>query len=463
MFSSQLYRAYCRLNHYGTKLNERISPAGWSLAAAGVVFFFFGLDTTRSTTYQMLAVVFSLLIITWLLTPPFRHKVAAKRVLPRFTTAGKPFRYEIQLTNHGKRRLRHLRVYERRPPAIPAKEEFLHTPEPDEHRRNPFDRTFIYYRWTWLGERHRTHSQACSEYFDLMPGESKTITMEMLPLRRGYLRLPPVTLMREDPIGLFRRTKPCTGPANTIPILPSPIPVTLPSQNQTARHQHGGELPQPKNRSGLSDEFLSLRDYRPGDPKQHIHWRSFARFDRPIIREFETTNQPRHALFLDTILPREGAAQLHTYAFEQAVNLAAGTLLSRRQEGSQVDLLFIQNRAHQFSSGPNQSNDPRLVHLLAGIHATTNGNVDALQPIARAQGHTLSDCFAILLQWDQSRADLLKEWQMHNVNIIALLIHPRKYPPQQAPPPWVHCLVAEDLPANLPVELRSAPGTFRAA
>jgi uncharacterized protein (DUF58 family) len=38
---------------------------------------------------------------------------------------------------------------------------------------------------------------------------------------------------------------------------------------------------------GQSDEFVALRDYRQGDPLRHIHWRSWARAGKPVVKEFE--------------------------------------------------------------------------------------------------------------------------------------------------------------------------------
>jgi hypothetical protein len=51
---------------------------------------------------------------------------------------------------------------------------------------------------------------------------------------------------------------------------------------------------------GDSEEFLSLRDYRPGDPLQRLHWKSFARTGKPIVKEYQDEFFERHALVLDT-------------------------------------------------------------------------------------------------------------------------------------------------------------------
>src|SRR5206468_1409519 len=38
---------------------------------------------------------------------------------------------------------------------------------------------------------------------------------------------------------------------------------------------------------GDSEEFVSLRDYRPGDPLRRVHWRSAARVGRPVVKEYQ--------------------------------------------------------------------------------------------------------------------------------------------------------------------------------
>ena len=65
---------------------------------------------------------------------------------------------------------------------------------------------------------------------------------------------------------------------------------------------------------GDSEEFIGLRDYRPGDPLQKVHWKSFARTGKPIVREFQDEFFERHALILDTSSSRGEDA-----VFEEAI------------------------------------------------------------------------------------------------------------------------------------------------
>src|SRR5207237_287835 len=54
------------------------------------------------------------------------------------------------------------------------------------------------------------------------------------------------------------------------------------------------------SRVGESEEFVSLRDYRPGDPLRLIHWKSWARRGRPVVKEFQDEFFVRYGLVLDT-------------------------------------------------------------------------------------------------------------------------------------------------------------------
>jgi len=79
---------------------------------------------------------------------------------------------------------------------------------------------------------------------------------------------------------------------------------------------------------GQSEEFVSLRDYRRGDPLRHIHWRSWAKAGKPVVKEFEDEFFVRHALVLDTFIDDP-----HSELFEEAVSVAASfasTVLTQR-------------------------------------------------------------------------------------------------------------------------------------
>jgi uncharacterized protein (DUF58 family) len=100
---------------------------------------------------------------------------------------------------------------------------------------------------------------------------------------RGQYRLGPATLESGDPFGLFTISKDATL-AHHIMVLPSTDPITgfdIPSGYLPG----GGALHQ--RTSQVTANAVGVRDYAPGDGMNRIHWRSTARRDRLIVKEFE--------------------------------------------------------------------------------------------------------------------------------------------------------------------------------
>ena len=89
---------------------------------------------------------------------------------------------------------------------------------------------------------------------------------------------------------------------------------------------------------GSSEEFVSLRDYRHGDPLRHIHWRSWAKTGRPIVKEFEDEFFVRHALVLDTFDEEPNSEVLEEYraAAAQFIHAAVITRLAQRWQDRRV-------------------------------------------------------------------------------------------------------------------------------
>ena len=132
-----------------------------------------------------------------------------------------------------------------------------------------------------------------------MPPNSEAVAgMEMLPLRRGILHLTGVSLAQPDPLGPVPGAAKISAPQAVL-ILPKRYPVPPIALPGALRYQEGGVALAAN--VGRSEEFVALRDYRHGDPLRHIHWRSWAKTGKPIVKEFEDEFFVRHALVLDTL------------------------------------------------------------------------------------------------------------------------------------------------------------------
>ena len=108
--------------------------------------------------------------------------------------------------------------------------------------------------------------------------------MQLTPLRRGQLRLLGVRLARPDPLGIFKACILTPAPESLM-VMPKRYPVAWVDLEGVPINRAGG--PTPAATVGDSEEFVALREYRPRDPLRHIHWRSWARLGRPIVKEFQ--------------------------------------------------------------------------------------------------------------------------------------------------------------------------------
>ena len=79
-----------------------------------------------------------------------------------------------------------------------------------------------------------------------------------------------------------------------------------------------------------------MRDYRPGDPLRRIHWRSWAKTDKPIVKEYQDEFFVRHALILDTF-----QKEAYGDVFEEAISVAASFACTMGTQDSLLDLMFI--------------------------------------------------------------------------------------------------------------------------
>lgn len=124
--------------------------------------------------------------------------------------------------------------------------------------------------------------------------EPVTATYTALSHKRGRYVLQPLVVENAGLLGLFR-ARLTAGTPHRIAVYPWYLP--------EAQWQAGARRPAlmlGSDRSGAGADLLGTREYRRGDPLRHIHWRSSARRDILVVKEFEEERNPGLALVLDT-------------------------------------------------------------------------------------------------------------------------------------------------------------------
>jgi len=395
-----LYRWFSSFSAFQYRLDRRFTRAGalalGVLGAAAVI----GLDTNRTVGYQVLTLVLALLLISAVSSLVFRGRFTARRVLPRFASVGVPLGYRVAIGNQTDRRQEGLVLLEELADPRPSFEEFAAAREPGEERRNWFDRQVGYPRWAWLVSQKRGAVVTPRPLPPLAPGGEIEVGVEITPLRRGHVRFTGLTIARPDPLGLVHALKTIRLPQSLL-VLPKRYPMPEIRLGGRRKYQPGGVAL--ASSVGDSEEFVALRDYRAGDPMRRIHWKSWARVGRPVVREYQDEFFVRHALVLDTFTEQDGSL-----VFEDAVSVAASIAVSVETQESLLDLMFVGPEAYCFTAGRGVGHTDRLLEVLACVGPCRDKPFRALHRAVMERHASLSGCVCVLLAWDEARREFVR-------------------------------------------------------
>lgn len=402
------YRRFSRFTHW---YERRFTGIGRLIMAATLAFGIFGVDTEQTTAYRGFTYLVSLMALALAASFMFRGRFAVSRDLPRFATAGETLEYRLRVRNLNKGEERGLTLFEDLDFSWPSREEFAQAREPGV-KRNRIDAALGFYLWTWLLAERRNGSVEQREMAAVPPGGEATVSMRMMARRRGVVRFAAVSIARTDPLRLCRAFFRASAPQSVL-VLPRRYrlpPITLPGQR---RYQPGGVAQAAS--AGDSEEFFGLRDYQPGDALQRMHWKSFARTGRPIVKEFHSEFFERHALALDTAFTQAGEQ-----AFEEAVSVAASFVYTLDTQECLLDMLFVGEEAHVYTAGRGLLRTEHLLEVLAGVRMREGDTLARLQAAVLERRGGLASCILVLAGWDEARRALLESLRRAGLQVLAL-------------------------------------------
>ncbi len=413
-FHRWLYLGYRRSAQIRHRFGRKVTRAGLLMLGIAFAAGGLGLDTNLSMAYQLFTLLAAMIVLALLWNFARPPVIPVERILPRLATAGTPFRYEIIASNPLRKPLRGLALLDDLGDPSPGMEEFINTPEPGEQKRNIFDRLFVYYRWMWLTGRREQPAPAEQPLPVLARGGVASVQMELTPRRRGYLRFLATEITSTDPFGLFRSRRRVSNPQSIL-VLPKRYPSPRQALPGTTAYQLGGVTM--ATSIGESGEFVSMRDYQRSDPPRRIHWKSSARADRLIVKEYEDEFFMRQALILDTFQDSQPDE-----VFEEAVSVAASFACTADTRDSLLDLMFVGPQAYCFTAGRGVGQVEQMLEVLACVQGTTEPRMEQLSELVARHLAEVSGCVCVLLAWDDSRQKLVAQIKRAGVPVLALVV-----------------------------------------
>lgn len=417
----RLFGVIHRLSQWSRK---KFTSAG-SLVLMGIIFAgVFGVDTRQTLSFQIFSLLLSLFLVSLLFSVFFRGRFTVRRTLPDYCTVGETMHYRVEINNENPYVRQDLSIVEELTCTLPTYPEFLRHLSLDK-QSNWFDRYIGFPRWVKLVQLKRGASIKAVPVERIAANSSNNVWIKFTPLRRGYIYFQQSSLVRPETLGLSNASK-TIKQKDSLLVLPKKYFVPKISLPGSRRYQRGGI-----NHAGSvgdSQEFISLRDYRPGDPIKNIHWRSFAKQSEPIVKEFQDEFFVRMGLILDTFIEDK-----NELLFEEAVSVAASLIDTPNNNDSLLDLMFVGNKAHRFTSDRGLANLHRMLEILACVSANHDKPFTELSNLVLRNCGSLSALMCVFLDWDQARQELVRKIRLLDIPILVFILQPASETTDQTP------------------------------
>lgn len=407
-----LLRQYRKVYRYDNWMRHHFTATGHLVLIFTVATAVFGIDTKQSNTYQLFVFLLILLIFAVLNSFFNSPKLNIKRHLPRYGTVGETLTYTVTVTNLTSKNYANLAFIEQLVEQFP---DYAQLENFYQHsKRSWLKRGISFNQW----RQYLAYQRGGMINEVALPELGKqpiSITLSFMPLRRGKINFSESYCAKPDLLGLFRDLISVKAVQNCL-ILPKRYIIKPLFLSGKRKYQVGGVSL--ANSIGNSSEFMSLRDYQQGDSLNRIHWKSFAKHGKLIVKEYQDEYFVRRALLLDTFI-----GEAHHAKFEAAVSIAASLAMNEGQPEALLDLMFVGQQTYCFTTGRGVDHLPHLQEILASVQVTSQDTFWQLQQAVLKRVAQCSSFVCVLMHWDEQRQDLIRQLLMQGLAVAVFLVH----------------------------------------
>ncbi len=419
-FRERVFPTWVKLTRLNRRAMRKSTDRGRLMQTGTLICGAMGLDTDLSYVYQLFALMLCILIAARLSLKFQVPDVSIRRQLPRYATAGEPFDYAITVINEGERVERDLSIADNPRVVPPTIKQFERSREPGEETRNAYDRWIGWHRFIWLQRLNTGINIKPAKVPDINIRGSEPAILSATPLRRGAVNLESTTILHPDPFGLNYGIIDFDNREQLL-VLPKRYPISKRFEFTGGRHFQPGGVNSTWS-IGESEEFVSLRDYRDGDPIRKIHWASSARRDKPVVKEFQDEFFVRQALVVDSF-------EQEPAIFEEVISVAASFLTAFDNSDSLMDLHFMAERPETITAGRGFAQTSQQLEALAVLQQTRQAT-NALNEVLIERSRLMSGCLFVFAGMDSARLELIKAVENQGVGTEIFVI---KQPGDQTP------------------------------
>ena len=408
-----IYRWFRLVYRVQQLILKRFTVVGMAILLCSIATIVIGLDTKQTMAYQVFTFLVAILLIAIAFGFWFEVRFGIERNLPNFATVGVKLSYRLIVINKTNKVQRGLSFIEE---INQPKFSFIEFKRIIKKSGKKSLNSLIHMYLLWLKAiaRERKAKVKAIALPPLQPNSETIVKGEITPTHRGIVRLTGISLLRPDPFNVFNAVRTISQPQS---LLVLPRRYQLPTINLPgSRMSQSGSVSLAFS-VGDSEEFVSLRDYRPGDPMRRIHWKSWAKTGKPVVREEQSEYFVRHALILDTF-----EIQSESTILEEAISVAASFACDFYTQESLLDLMFVGLQSYCFTSGRGLGSSEQMLEILASVRACQDKTFDYLTAAVNEKISALSGCICIFISWDKQREKLIRLLQQFNIPLLILLL-----------------------------------------
>lgn len=351
------------------RIRHRLTRLGFHIAFVGVFAMLGGAMRGINLLLVLAAMMVGLLFMQWRLCRRSIESVSLQRRAPSESFAGQPMRVRFRLTNHSW--------------LLPVW--MLRIDDPIRSFRG--------------GDR----TNASTGVGVLEAGRTVTVHYDCVISRRGRYGFGPSAVWTSFPFSLTTARKTCADEAS-FDVYPRLIELKRGWQQPLLGRTEGATAA--AHRGGANEgEFFALRQWQSGDNLRWIHWRTTARRDEPMVRQFEQHHRFDLCLLVDAFCLGKTHDPWDADPVESAISLAA-TLVTRLVS-SPANRLMLAVAAQQAEliKGGSPGAKRQMLGLLAGLTASPSPNLAAsAQHVVSRVGHA-QDLVVISSRSKQAAAD----------------------------------------------------------
>ncbi len=297
----------------------------------------------------------------------------------------------------------------------------------------------------WLEVRDQSDMpghQASKVIVALAPGRDRLWTVRTLCRQRGRYRLGPITVISGDPFGLFQVTRDIKQ-SNQIVVYP--LTVELPDFPLPLGITPGGEFLRRRTHY-VTPNAAGVREYVSGDSFNRIHWRTTARRNRLMVKEFELDPMADIWVLLDgdqsmqagqavvNIKPddfrwfiRPEKVTLLPSTEEYAVSIAGTIAQHFIRRDRAVGLIAYGDTREVIQPDRGERQFTKLLETLAVFRAHSRVRLNEALTLESDQLPRGSTVAVITATWDVKWATIARGLKRRGVNVVAVILNPASF------------------------------------